>query len=456
MQKESKNEQKRGRSVLFKILWAGAAVLLAAAVFAAGYYTYYFTLDDGLRSLLWFKEMIDGEYYEDIDDDDFWNAAIGGVESELLDSYSQYYSPAEYEGVVTSSQGIGTGIGLSFFTGTNKIYSVAINSPVFFTGAVREGMYLTGVAEGEEAFADTFASDGRGGYVYRAAAALSNLQEGDTVRLRLSDQSPTDTENCVVASVTVQTYTESYVLYAAGGHAYAALCAEDSREYVWTDVSEYVSADELAQGAAYLQLRRFYGNAAQEFAFALEQFRTDGEKTLLLDLRNDGGGDLGIMQYIASYLLRDAQSDQEVVLTAEYGNGAHSRFLAAGDFYDEYIGDADIYVAANGNTASASEALIGALISYGTIDYADIFITDTVGQGSASTYGKGIMQTTFLNRVTGEAVKLTTAKVYWPNGVCIHGTGITTAMGARPSPSATYCDYGDPELVQILRTVTGA
>ncbi len=452
MQTGKQDQNKPKRSALFKVLWAVAAVAVAGILFAAGYYTYYWTMDAGLRSLLWFKEAIDGEYYEDIPSEDFWNAAIGGVEG-LLDRYSEYYSPAEYESVQMSSQGVGTGIGLSFFSGTNKIVSVAINSPAFFTGAVRAGMYVTGVGSEEGSFEDTFTSDGQGNYTYSASAALSSLKEGDVVYLRLSADSPIATENCIETSVTVKTFTESYVLYAYGGRAYAALYEETSREYVWTDVSEYVSEDERVTGAAYLQLRRFYGYAAGEFALALEQYREDGADTLLLDLRNDGGGSVAVMQNISSYLLKDADEEAEVVMEAVYGNGRHERYLAGGNFYGEYLADSEIYVAANGNTASASEALIGAMISYGTIGFDDIFITDTVGQGSARTYGKGIMQTTFYNRVTGEAAKLTTAQIYWPNGTCIHGTGITTAMGARPSYAASYGEYNDPELTAILEAI---
>ena len=447
-------EKRGGARAVYKVLWAVAAVLLAAAVFAAGYYTYYFTLDSGLRSLLWFKEVVDGEYYEDISDEDFWNAAIRGVEDGLLDRYSEYYSPAELEETMTSQQGIGTGVGLSFFTGTNKVYSVAIGSPAFFAG-VQAGMYVTGVAVGGGDMEDTFLSNGYGGYTYTASSRLSGFDEGTQVQLRLSAASPVDTgaETAQTVELTVRTYNESYVLYAAEGRAWAALYHEDTREYVWTDVSEYVPVDEQVQGASYLQLRRFYGAAAGEFGLALEQFKEDGATTLILDLRNDGGGSLAVMQDIAAYLRRDAQASREVVLRAEYGSGRVENYYAEEDLFDEYLASASIKVMANGNTASASEALIGAMISYNTIDYGDVYITDTVGSGSAATYGKGIMQTTFVNRITGEAVKLTTARIYWPNGVCIHGTGITTAMGANPSPAASYGEYGDPELTALLASL---
>ena len=99
-----------------------------------------------------------------------------------------------------------------------------------------------------------------------------------------------------------------------------------------------------------------------------------------------------------------------------------------------------------GNTASASEALLGAMISYGTLGYGEIFVTQTAGEDSARTYGKGIMQTTFRNGATGEAIKLTTAEIYWPNGVSIHGKGITAADGAAAVQAVSYGEYGDPEL----------
>ena len=114
-----------------------------------------------------------------------------------------------------------------------------------------------------------------------------------------------------------------------------------------------------------------------------------------------------------------------------------------------------IYVSANKNTASASEALIGAMISYGAIGYENVFITDTDAESDApvTTYGKGIMQTTYYNPMLDEAVKLTTAQIYWPNGVCIHEKGISTADGARAVYSETFADYGDPELLKILQAI---
>ena len=50
---------------------------------------------------------------------------------------------------------------------------------------------------------------------------------------------------------------------------------------------------------------------------------------------------------------------------------------------------------------------------------------------SGKTYGKGIMQTTFRNFATGEALKLTTAQIYWANNKTIHGVGLTAEDGCN-------------------------
>lgn len=437
----------KGKSLTRKILWAVAVIALAAAVFFAGFFTYRLTLEGGLQSLLWFKSEIEDHYYEDISEDEFWQAAINGVES-ILDDYSAYYTSEEFEALLDENEGVRADIGASFFTNTNKIVRVAIGSPLFYTAQAQSGMFLTGVGDSAETLQDTF----------DAAAldkALAQYKDGDSVCLRLSSVSASDTEHCTYAVITVREYVESCLLYAAGGKAYAAIYSDANGQGEWTDVSEYVDVDELFTGStAYIKLIRFRGAAADDFDRAVQQYRQDGATALLLDLRNNGGGEVAIMQRIASHLMKDAEEARPVVMTAEYKSGTRELFRAVGNTYADTFADSKIYVAANMNSASASEALMGVMLSYGTIGYGDIFITDTTGTGNASTYGKGIMQSTYQNPVLGEAVSLTTALCYWPNGTCIHGVGIRTADGTRISPAQTFADYNDPELNYIVGQIS--
>ena len=248
-----------------------------------GVFTYYLTLDDGLRSLLWVKKTADEQYYQAIDDDAFWQAAIDGAVSSL-DKYSAYYTDVEYDQQTDADKGILAGMGASFFAGSNKISKVAIGSPLFFAQSDADfaGGWVTGIARAEGEMQNTFT-------LTALSAQMKGLGAGDTVSVRISSEGAEDTDaaTCSVVQVTFAQYHESYVLYAVKGRAYAVLYGEDG-EGVWTDVSAYTSLDErVPEGRAYLRLVQFNGGAAEEFAAAAEQYKADGVSALLFDLRNE-------------------------------------------------------------------------------------------------------------------------------------------------------------------------
>ena len=121
-------------------------------------------------------------------------------------------------------------------------------------------------------------------------------------------------------------------------------------------------------------------------------------------------------------------------------------------------------VLADNGTASASEALIGVLIDNGVMDYGDVYISDFsesylkftgTADKNGRTYGKGIMQTTFVNHSTGEALKLTTAKIYWPKGdVSIHDVGLTDEK-CKTVPTDWEVTYGDTQLAAAVAAIYG-
>ena len=124
-------------------------------------------------------------------------------------------------------------------------------------------------------------------------------------------------------------------------------------------------------------------------------------------------------------------------------DGNEYAFAAKGNLYNDYFGeDGKVYVLADSGTASASECLIGCMIDYGCVGYADICLS--YRNGEAKTYGKGIMQTTRSRYPwTSEAIKLTTATICWPvSGRCIHGVGVTVADGVK-TVAETYSPDGE-------------
>jgi carboxyl-terminal processing protease len=219
---------------------------------------------------------------------------------------------------------------------------------------------------------------------------------------------------------------ESYVFYRTKDASYTFTGAKAME---LTKRGEPLSC--LDEDTAYIRLIQFTGRAASLMKKALTLFKQEGKKNLVLDLRGNGGGNLDIMQEIAGYFCKNAKGNAPLVAVADYGE-KRERFDATGNVYKKYFAeDSRICVLADVGTASASEALMGAMLDYGTITYGDICLTET--RGIARTYGKGIMQTTYIMDVfKQDALKLTTATIRWPiSNTCIHNRGILREDGTK-------------------------
>jgi C-terminal processing protease CtpA/Prc len=138
-----------------------------------------------------------------------------------------------------------------------------------------------------------------------------------------------------------------------------------------------------------------------------------------------------ILQEIASYFCK-GETGKSLIAVEKYRDGHREEFYSDKTLYGKYFNaESKIKVLADDGTASASECLIGCMLDYGAISYADICLIER--GGVAKTYGKGIMQSTFpFGLWNTDAIKLTTAKIFWPkSGNCIHGRGILPADGAK-------------------------
>lgn len=142
-------------------------------------------------------------------------------------------------------------------------------------------------------------------------------------------------------------------------------------------------------------------------------------KALIIDVRYNPGG----MVTAVVQILDDILPEGTVVYT-EDKNGNRQDYTSSGDTYLDY----PLAVLINGESASASEILAGAVKDY---QYGTLIGT--------TTFGKGIVQTIFPLE-DGDAVKLTTAKYFTPKGNYIHGAGI------EPDIELEY-EYLDKEAV---------
>ncbi len=427
-----------------KILYILLAVVIAVSCFFAGFFAYALSLDKEIRTLIRVKNKIQREYYQEVTDEafydavfaavdraekagncktdeDFYKAVYAGINSGVLDEYSQYMTEEEFEALRVQSTGKQQGIGVYFLSRTNdlNVYRVAGNSPAEEAGVQKDDR-ITAVGNSVE---NLQVCENR----KELNAYLSTMEEGASFYL----QWQTATGETKLAQIQRKSYVENYVFYKTNDKSYGF---ESSGSYKIKTVGEPLHY--LDDDTAYIKLVQFNGNAGSVFDKAMTVFSLQEKKNLVLDLRGNGGGYMNIMQSIAKYFCKNSSKACPIAAVADYGEKKQN-FATEGNRYWEYFSqDSRITVLADNMTASASECLIGCMYAYGTVDYADICLVEEAN-GVAKTYGKGIMQTTY-SILGGGGLRLTTAEIFWPTETpkSIHGVGVTKADGTKTVSSA--------------------
>ncbi len=159
----------------------------------------------------------------------------------------------------------------------------------------------------------------------------------------------------------------------------------------------------LSDNIGYIRLSSFGDKTGDEFKECVAELRSKQMKGLIIDLRNNPGGTLDSLVEVADFLIPKGN-----IITIKDKKGKETKLNS-----DDKELKLPIVALINGNTASASEALAGALV--------DSNKGVLVGE---KTFGKGSVQTIF-ELGDGTAFKLTTAKYYTPGGTSIDKTGIS-------------------------------
>lgn len=190
-------------------------------------------------------------------------------------------------------------------------------------------------------------------------------------------------------------------------------------------------------------VRLFSFNALSESKMrdALVQFRQDGHKKLVLDLRGNPGGYLESAVSIASYFL---PSGKIVVRESFGGDKAEQTYRTSGQRLVE-LDPENFVVLIDGGSASASEILAGALSEHGA--------ATTIGD---TTFGKGSVQE-LVNLPDKSALKVTIARWLTPEGVSFSEGGLEPKVKvARTAESKTSEDIKeDVQLHAALEWLKG-
>lgn len=396
--------------ILKNILIGVLATLTTAGVFFLGFFTREWTYSNTQRAVINLLDKYE-KYYFYKDDD-----VLQLIENAILDDYSTYYDKFEFKDVQNSAKGENYGIGLTFHQGSLEIIDVIINSPCFNQGIKAGGTVVSATFNGNTASGD----------YSKVLGVVSSADKGDTIELVIDYDG-----NLKNYSVVKQKYNESFVIYKNSMGSYAFTLKDNEFSLNLFDGDKITRA-----GVGYIKYTSFSGKETNEYGsytqlkLALDKFKQDGNKKLILDLRGNGGGYLDILTKISGLLVEERGGDQ-VLASVKDRHGNQRDYYVENKLSSIYNFE-NIIVLADVNTASASEVLIGALLDYDSKNKVSIVIQghEKNGETLYSTYGKGIMQNTFKN-LDGSAVKLTVAEVYWPQGRCIHGVGITREISSK-------------------------
>lgn len=309
------------------------------------------------------KNTIEEYYLEETDDSDLVNGIYSGMVEALGDPYSTYYSEEELLDLKEKTEGIYYGIGA--YVGQD----VSTKLPK-----------ITGVMPGTPAEESGLMA---GDLIYQVDGELvEGMDITDVVFLIKGKEG---------SQVVITVYREG---------------AEDFLDITATRKkieSPTVNFKMLEDGIAYIQIVEFDDVTTDQFAEAMAECRAKGMTGLILDLRNNPGGNLSTVTDISRMLL-----PKGLIVYTEDKYGERSEYNCDG----EKEIDVPMVVLINGNSASASEILAGAIKDYkkGTL----------LG---TTTFGKGIVQRV-ISLSDGSALKLTVSNYFTPNGNNIHKVGI--------------------------------
>ena len=395
------------KSVKKRVLTIILAVLVITASFFSGFFIKYLTMNKEERAI--YDLIHKYKKYYLFDDGDL----VKDISDAILDDYSKYYTKEEYEEIKREKEGVSKGIGLSLQKADLKILAVLGNSPCEKAGVMVGGKIIA--VKVDKKFEMIYNYDDFN-YV------LNEIKDDQEFTIKI-DYGYEQLDFIIKKT----TYQQTYVRYYDSQGCYAFNGESDDIKFVKLKDKKYFENENVG----YIVYNSFYGlgegliSSNSQIIKALEHFKQTKKDSLILDLRNNGGGYMDIMCDVSSHFIDIGNGNKEDVCIALDKNKKQTAYKSAKCDYDNY-GFKNIIILANENTASASEALIGAILDYDKKNIVKVLVASSVykGQVAYKTFGKGIMQSTYVN-TDGSAVKLTTAKIFWPvSKISIHGEGV--------------------------------
>lgn len=359
----------------------GAVALVVTTAITVFLFTSYFILDfynidpeyailfdpeevdkNSVRKFIQVKELLEKSFYQEVDTDTLLEGAVAGMADSLQDPYTVYFTKEQMQLFNEKSKGSYVGIGVVVTMGQDGLLTVVEpfeNSPADRAG-IKKGDKIIEV-DGED---------------------VTGIRDSDLIVSMIKGE-----ENTKV-KITVYRSSED-----------APIEFEIIRQRIKTI---NITSEVLPGNIGYIMLKMFDEEAGKDFNRLLDELLGKGVRGLIIDVRDNPGG-----SYDAVVNIVDRIVPEGLIVYTEDRNGKRKEERSKPDELN-----IPVVVLTNGNSASASEILAGALK-----DHKKATIIGT------KTFGKGLVQGAYTLE-DGSGIKVTISRYFTPSGQCIHDVGI--------------------------------
>lgn len=361
------NKRSFGKGVL-----CGALAVLIAAGIMAGTYAVSTVKQNEKKVVSAFTEeklqLIESlieEYYlyvDEVDEETLQDAIVTGYVGGLDEPYTAYYNKEQMEALIQDTVGSFGGVGVTLMQDVSNMDMIV--TEVFDDAP--------GKAAGIQV----------GDILYKVNGEDVRGEELDFVITKIRGEEGTDVELTMIRDGKEVTMNVT-------------------REIIESVTIEY---EMLEDKIGLISISGFEKITPDQFEKALADLTKEGMQGLLIDLRNNPGGNLTAVCDMADMILPEGP-----IVTVKTRDGEEEAYTSDA----EHVLDVPLVVLVNGNSASASEILAGAI--------QDLGVGTLVG---TTTFGKGIVQD-ILTFTDGSGIKITSSEYFTPSGKNIHGVGIT-------------------------------
>lgn len=309
-------------------------------------------------------DLIDQYYMNDISVEDMRTGAYKGLLEGLGDPYTCYYTAEEFDALMESTSGTYYGIGAVVQQDTRTMY-ITIVKPYVDGPAYNAGMLPGDIIYMVDGVDVT-------GMAIDNVVTMMKGAEGTVVKVTVVREGEADPVELTITRGKIEIET--------------------------------IEHEMLDNNIGLITISSFDELTPQQFKDGIEELKKQGMKGMIIDLRDNGGGLLDSVVDMLDYVL-----PKGLIVYTEDKYGYKEEFRGT----DKDVLDMPMVVMINGNSASASEIFAAAMQDY-----------EAATLVGTTSFGKGIVQT-ILPLNDGTAVKITISRYFTPNGVCIHGTGVT-------------------------------